>query len=63
LPEEIAPTLKTGEKTIADCFHEASILFADIVGFTGLSASMDPAEMVDLLYKFFSHFDSLVEKY
>lgn len=63
LPAEIAPALKTGNKTIADRFQEASILFADIVGFTQLSARMAPEEMVDLLNQIFSHFDSLVEKY
>jgi guanylate cyclase len=63
LPEEVAPALKSGNETIAKRFEEASILFADIVDFTPLSAQMDPEEMVKLLNQIFSAFDLLVEKY
>jgi adenylate cyclase len=63
LPEEIAVLLKDKVRTIADHFDAVSILFADIVGFTHLSAEMAPMEMVSLLDETFSHFDSLVEKY
>ncbi len=63
LPKEIAPDLKSGKLTIADRFEHTSILFADIVDFTALSARMAPEEMVELLNQIFSHFDSLVEKY
>jgi hypothetical protein len=41
----------------------ASILFADMVGFTPLTAQMPPDEVVDLLNELFSYFDSLVDKY
>ena len=63
LPKEIAAILKNEKRTIADHFDGASILFADMVNFTPLSASMPPAEMVDLLNEVFTYFDSLVEKY
>lgn len=63
LPREIAGILKNGSKTIADSFSGASILFADLVGFTPLTAKMEPVEMVNLLNQIFSYFDSLVEKY
>jgi adenylate cyclase len=63
LPKEIAAILKNENRTIADNFAEASILFADLVGFTPLTAQMAPVEMVSLLNHIFSHFDSLVEKY
>lgn len=63
LPREIADILKNGSKTIADSFSGASILFADLVGFTPLTAKMEPVEMVNLLNQIFSYFDSLVEKY
>jgi adenylate cyclase len=63
LPKEIAAILKNESRTIADHFEGASILFADMVGFTPLSARMAPAEMVDLLNEVFSFFDSLVDKY
>jgi adenylate cyclase len=63
LPKEIAAILKDESRTIADHYTEASILFADMVGFTPLSAQLAPAEMVELLNEVFSHFDSLVDKY
>jgi adenylate cyclase len=63
LPKEIAAILKDGNRTIADQFEGASILFADLVGFTPLTAKMAPIEMVNLLNEIFSHFDELVEKY
>jgi adenylate cyclase len=63
LPKEIAAILKNESRTIADHFTEASILFADMVGFTPLSAKLGPVEMVELLNEAFSFFDSLVDKY
>jgi adenylate cyclase len=63
LPPEIAHILKDGEKTIADHFDGASILFADLVGFTPLTKHMEPVKVVNLLNEIFSHFDMLVEKY
>jgi len=63
LPKEIAAILKNDNRTIADHFEGASILFADLVGFTPLTAKMAPIEMVNLLNEIFSHFDELVEKY
>jgi adenylate cyclase len=63
LPKEIAAILKDKEQTIADHFDGASVLFADLVGFTPLSANMAPVEMVKLLNEIFSHFDNLVDKY
>jgi guanylate cyclase len=63
LPKEIAGILKNESRTIADHYTEASILFADMVGFTPLSARLAPVEMVELLNEAFSYFDSLVDKY
>jgi guanylate cyclase len=63
LPREIAAILKNEQRTIADQYEGASILFADLVGFTPLTAEMAPVEMVELLNEIFSHFDSLVENY
>jgi guanylate cyclase len=63
LPKEIAAILKNESRTIAEHYPEASILFADMVGFTPLSARLGPVEMVELLNEAFSFFDSLVDKY
>ena len=63
LPGAIAERLKQDQRAIADYFEEATILFADIVGFTPLSARMEPIELVSLLNQIFSSFDRLAEKY
>jgi len=63
LPKEIAAILKNESRTIADHFDSASVLFADMVGFTPLSAQLPPVEMVELLNEVFSFFDSLLDKY
>jgi guanylate cyclase len=63
LPKDIAARLKDGNRTIANAYPGASILFADLVGFTRLTAELEPAEMVSLLNEVFSYFDSLVEKF
>ncbi|MFB8797303.1 MAG: adenylate/guanylate cyclase domain-containing protein [Microcoleus sp.] len=63
LPKAIAERLKLEPSTIADCFEEVTVLFADIVGFTELSARMSPTELVKRLNVIFSHFDQLAEMY
>jgi len=63
LPKAIAERLKQEHTTIADSFAEVSVLFADIVGFTELSARMSPRELVKRLNVIFSHFDQLAEKH
>jgi adenylate cyclase len=63
LPQEVASVLKDENRTVAEQFDSISVLFADIVGFTPLTAELPPREMVELLNEVFSFFDSLVEKY
>ncbi|MDE5077765.1 MAG: response regulator [Trichodesmium sp. St16_bin4-tuft] len=63
LPAPIAKRLKQGEKTIADSFSDVTVLFADLVGFTKVSANLSPAELVELLNMIFSCFDQLADKY
>ena len=63
LPESIAIRLKKEPSTIADNFAEATVLFADIVGFTKMSAQTSPVELVKLLNQIFSAFDRLVEQH
>lgn len=47
--------------TIADNFEEATILFADIVGFTELATTTSAAALVTLLDRVFAEFDKLSE--
>jgi class 3 adenylate cyclase len=63
LPERIAEKLKLSGETIAEEFNSATVLFADIVNFTPISARFGPREVVDMLNEVFSHFDGLVDKY
>jgi class 3 adenylate cyclase len=61
LPEPIADRLRAGEGLIADRHEDVSLLFADIVGFTRMSSTMDAAELVTLLNEVFRVFDGLVD--
>jgi PAS domain S-box-containing protein len=63
LPKSIAERLKADETHIADRFEEATILFADLVDFTTLSAQMPPSQLVDVLNEIFSTFDQLALAY
>lgn len=63
LPEQIARRLKDDPKTIADGFHDVTVLFADLVGFTPMSARMSPAETLNLMDEIFSRFDALVDQF
>ena len=62
LPAPIAERLKTGQGLIADCFPEATILFADLHDFSRLTASLAAADVVKLLNGIFSRFDALMQK-
>ncbi|MGQ9865935.1 MAG: adenylate/guanylate cyclase domain-containing protein [Pseudanabaenaceae cyanobacterium] len=48
---------------IADRFADATILFADIVGFTELAARISATDLVGLLNRIFSLFDRLCDRY
>jgi adenylate cyclase len=63
LPSSIAERLKATTQTIADHFESASIVFADVVGFTPLSERLPAAEVVGMLDRLFSRFDALVERH
>ena len=63
LPASIAEELKKSVGIIADRLDDVSVLFADIVGFTMLSARISPAELVAMLNQLFSAFDELVDRH
>lgn len=63
LPESIVERLKQQPSLMAEDFHHATVLFADIEGFTGLSTRLSPTGLVELLNEIFSRFDQLVEKH
>jgi adenylate cyclase len=63
LPEAIANQLKENPGNIAEDFADVSVLFADLVGFTQISAQLGAIQLVKLLNQIFSAFDRLSEKY
>jgi len=63
LPKPIAERMQKGETNIADSFPDVTVLLADLVGFTTLSAHVGPEQIVQLLNEIFSAFDLLTEKH
>ena len=61
LPASIANKLKQQVGIIAERFDDASVLFADIVGFTSLTARLSPTELIESLNRVFSGFDELAD--
>ena len=60
LPVSIAGQLRRNpDQPIADRFDEATVLFADIVGFTKMSKELEAGEMVFLLNALFTDFDRI----
>ncbi len=60
LPVSISSRLLAGERTIADEYPAVTVLFADIVGFTPLTARLPADEVVGMLGRLFARFDELV---
>ena len=63
LPKPIAERMKKGETNIADSYPDATVLLADPVGFTTLSAHIGPEQVVQMLNEIFSAFDLLSGKH
>jgi class 3 adenylate cyclase len=61
LPERIADRLREDEGVIADGVDDATVLFADLVGFTPLSEGLEPDELVRALDGLFARFDALTD--
>jgi adenylate cyclase len=64
LPESVADRLMVEpDRSIADSFNRATVLFADLVGFTPLSKRLGAEQTVKLLNDIFTEFDQLALKY
>lgn len=63
LPAEIVERLKAGPGVIAQRFEAVTVLFADVVGFTQLSARVAPDRLVEVLNKAFTRFDELASHF
>ena len=63
LPESVAAQLSQGVRPKARKHTNVSVLFSDIVGFTTISSSASPTEIMDMLDSLFSRFDVLCERH
>jgi adenylate cyclase len=64
LPPRVAERLKESPGAqIADAYPEASILFADMAGFTARASDTEPRELVEFLNGVFTKLDALVERH
>ena len=64
LPASIADRLKDPARNIiADKYDAASVLFADIAGFTERASDMEPDQLILFLDKLYGDFDALVDKH
>ena len=64
LPASVAAQLKDpAHGVIADRYDDASILFADIAGFTERASEIPPTELVRFLDRLYTTFDRLVDRH
>jgi adenylate cyclase len=64
LPASIAERLKDPARNIiADKYEDASVLFADIAGFTERASDMPPDQLILFLDRLYGDFDALVDKH
>ncbi len=63
LPPAIAQRKLAGESPIADTYAQASLLFADVVGFTPLSSRFSSTEVVTMLNELYERFDAIVARH
>jgi len=62
-PRSIADQLKLGRSVEPEYYDCVTIYFSDIVGFTALSASSSPLDVVVMLNDLYTAFDSTIEKF
>ena len=63
LPASIVERLKGDAVRVADLVEDASVLFADIVGFTALARHLPPAQLIELLDRVFTDLDDIAVRH
>lgn len=62
LPEDIAREMIENGKVAPRFFPEATVLFADVKGFTSFTEKAEPATLIGLLDTYFAQFDEVISK-
>lgn len=63
LPYSVAEELKSNDIVQPKSYESVSVLFTDMAGFTKISETMTPEELIHELDEIFSEFDRITEKY
>jgi len=62
LPARVAEQLKR-QDTVADGYADVTVMFADIVDFTGLSEELAPGDVIYMLNELFTGFDEIAARH
>ena len=63
LPPAIAEELKTYNKVAPRKYEQATVMFIDFTGFTGVSEKLTPEQLVEEIDFCFSNFDRIISQY
>lgn len=65
IPRSVADRLRQGEPALNTCemFHDVSVLFSDVVGFTHICSLISPMGVVTMLNNMYTAFDQISEQH
>jgi adenylate cyclase len=63
LPKSVVQEMKEHGKSVPKKFDNVTVLFADFVGFTAISSSISPEDLVEQLNFFFAEFDAIMKRH
>ncbi|XP_029477230.2 atrial natriuretic peptide receptor 2-like [Oncorhynchus nerka] len=63
LPKTVAKQLRQQKHVEAESYEKVTIFFSDIVGFTTISASCTPLQVVEMLNNLYMCFDTRIDSY
>ncbi|XP_077439827.1 uncharacterized protein LOC144062372 [Vanacampus margaritifer] len=63
LPKSVAKQLRRHKHVEAESYEKVTIFFSDIVGFTSISASCTPLQVVEMLNSLYVCFDTRIDSY